>query len=349
MFSIKFQHKNIFDKFLLIFFLWFLQNETTPFWIFVEFKFTIPNNESVPERKTKINRFRSRYERKNTGVVRKVKLWFVRGVTENRNRQLTKSWIFFSDLPQAEVKQENTEDLEDGEIEDGEIEDDDEVMEEQSSVENSSIPSLPPKIENKPEKIDRDRPAEKSRDRRDKRHKEKDSRHMTEAEKSILHLRKKERMDRERDKWSRRKEHLNIEPQGYHSFLYRVTIRLWNFKSCPTNLFLWEKYVFSEISGLQNDLIIKLCEIIFLNSILILYIFADDFAINLEKTLASILKKDKPPSDEDKDEERRGSKRKRKEKDNDHGVSFVVVSRNAQSAFILIRLNTEFLKNHTNN
>lgn len=86
-----------------------------------------------------------------------------------------------------------------------------------------------------------------------------------------------------------------------------------------------------------------------MNSILILYIFADDFAINLEKTLASILKKDKPPSDEDKDEERRGSKRKRKEKDNDHGVSFVVVSRNAQSAFILIRLNTEFLKNHTNN
>ncbi|KAL3270850.1 hypothetical protein HHI36_021368 [Cryptolaemus montrouzieri] len=44
----------------------------------------------------------------------------------------------------------------------------------------------------------------------------------------------------------------------------------------------------------------------------------DDFAINLEKTLASILKKDRVTSDEDKEEDRRTNKRKKKIKDNDH-------------------------------
>lgn len=155
-------------------------------------------------------------------------------------------------------KPENSEDLEDGEIEDGEIEDDDEVMEEQPPIENAAPQNLPAKCdENKPEKVDRDRPRDRSRERRDKRHKDKETRHMTEAEKSILHLRRKERMEREREKWNRRKEHQNVEPQ-------------------------------------------------------------DDFAIKLEKTLASILKKDRGTSDEDKDEDRRGSKRKRKEKEGDY-------------------------------
>lgn len=51
--------------------------------------------------------------------------------------------------------------------------------------------------------------------------------------------------------------------------------------------------------------------------------FSDDFAIKLEKTLASILKKDRGTSDEDKDEDRRGSKRKRKEKEGDYSVSLI--------------------------
>ncbi|XP_044763372.1 protein suppressor of sable isoform X2 [Coccinella septempunctata] len=165
-----------------------------------------------------------------------------------------------SEPAKVESKPENAEDLEDGEIEDGEIEDDDEAMEEQPPAENTAPQTVPPKQEeNKPEKIDRDRPRDRSRERRDKRHKEKETRHMTEAEKSILHLRRKERMEREREKWNRRKEHQNIEPQ-------------------------------------------------------------DDFAIKLEKTLASILKKDRVTSDDDKEEERRGTKRKRKDKEGDHGA-----------------------------
>lgn len=45
----------------------------------------------------------------------------------------------------------------------------------------------------------------------------------------------------------------------------------------------------------------------------------DDFAINIEKAIASVLKKDKHASDEEKDEEKRGRKRKSRDKDRQKG------------------------------
>ncbi|KAK9875992.1 hypothetical protein WA026_011093 [Henosepilachna vigintioctopunctata] len=169
-----------------------------------------------------------------------------------------------SEDTKGEPAQEYVEDLEDGEIED-----DDEAAEEEPSqvVETllanpQNTPVIPiNKLQEElgkvsPERVDRDRPTDRPKEKKDRRHKDKDQRHMTEAEKSILHLRRKERMERE--KWNKfRKDHQVVETQ-------------------------------------------------------------DDFAINLEKTLASILKKDRVASDEDKEEDRRSSKRKKRGRDNQH-------------------------------
>lgn len=43
--------------------------------------------------------------------------------------------------------------------------------------------------------------------------------------------------------------------------------------------------------------------------------FVDDFASNIEKAIANVLKKDKPGLEEEKDEKKRGKKRRKKNKD----------------------------------
>lgn len=80
------------------------------------------------------------------------------------------------------------------------------------------VPVTPGKVvENKVnviEKIDRDRPRDRSERRR---HEEKGRKHMTEAEKSILHLRKREEMQRKKwEKFNRNKDTV-IDPLGMHS------------------------------------------------------------------------------------------------------------------------------------
>ncbi|XP_030754441.1 protein suppressor of sable isoform X2 [Sitophilus oryzae] len=189
---------------------------------------------------------------------------------------------------------------EEQDIEDGEITDDDEETPLQfeppnpePSVPPPIIPNVPPAIPGIPpvskksptrdsKEVVKDRPPDKERsgderdkvpeeriekDRKDRRGREggKGHRHMTEAEKSILHLRKREKIMREREKWE--KQHRkDVDPADG---------------------------------------------------------FDDDFAKNIEKTLATILnKKEKEAAalsagEEVKEEERRGKKRKKHDKEKD--------------------------------
>ncbi|VEN42163.1 unnamed protein product [Callosobruchus maculatus] len=166
-------------------------------------------------------------------------------------------------------------------LEEGEIDDDDETpeapAEEAPQIEPADIPNVeqppPPTVvtekpapdkEVKPEKEFRPERPEKTKDRR--RHGEKGKKHMTEAERSILHLRKREEMQRRK----------------------------------------WEK--FSRNKDLMDGL-------------------DDDFAKNIEKTLATILsKKEKEAAalgsggeekvkEETETETKRGKKRKRGDKE----------------------------------
>ncbi|XP_018571214.1 protein suppressor of sable isoform X2 [Anoplophora glabripennis] len=179
-----------------------------------------------------------------------------------------------SNTPEEPSKTE--EDLEDGEIED----DDEEAPAEPQEAPKAdlAIPApVPVKIvDNKVnviEKIERDRPRDRSERRR---HEEKGRKHMTEAEKSILHLRKREEMQRKKwEKFNRNKDTV-MDPLGMESMSFSV----------------------SENYGHTYD----------------------DFAKNIEKTLATILnKKEKEAAaasgEEDKIEEKRGKKRKKGDKD----------------------------------
>ncbi|XP_063923736.1 uncharacterized protein LOC135137894 isoform X3 [Zophobas morio] len=150
----------------------------------------------------------------------------------------------------AELAPEN--DLEDGEIED---DGEDEVPPPEAEKPKEIEQTQPPK-----EKIERG--IERNRHERSERRRHEDKKkHMTEAEKSILHLRKRERMQREK----------------------------------------WEKYEkFRKEQNMDAPAV-------------------DDFAINIEKAIASVLKKDKHASDEEKDEEKRGRKRKSRDKDRQKG------------------------------
>ncbi|XP_049824981.1 uncharacterized protein LOC109606230 isoform X3 [Aethina tumida] len=169
----------------------------------------------------------------------------------------------------VEMKPTADEDLEDGEIED----DDDE---EEQAVEPplpppAAVAAAPHNQENVPSNamVAQQPPpsavaaakqpdaAKERKDRRAGRHDDKGRKHMTEAEKSILHLRKREKMQREK----------------------------------------WEKYRKEQHTGDGMD---------------------DDFAKNIEKTMASILSKKEKQAQgiEDKDEkeedkEKRGRKRKK--------------------------------------
>ncbi|XP_031330062.1 protein suppressor of sable isoform X2 [Photinus pyralis] len=154
------------------------------------------------------------------------------------------------DLPKDEAPAQNNEDLEDGEIEDDD--------------EEEETPSAPVVVETQtPEPAPQTPPASakfspnnnRSRFDRPDRHARYDERkrgHLTEAEKSVLHLHKLERFEREkRDRYKR-------EPPS-------------------TN---------------------------------------DDFACNIEKAIANVLRKDKKRSDDEKEEEdKRGKKRKKKDKE----------------------------------
>ncbi|KAH0814837.1 hypothetical protein GEV33_007954 [Tenebrio molitor] len=142
----------------------------------------------------------------------------------------------------------------DNDLEDGEIEDD---GEDEMPVEAAPKESEPTPQKEKPEQ----RPVDRTRHERPERRRHEDKKkHMTEAEKSILHLRKRERMQRE--KWEKYRKEQNLEPP-----------------------------------------------------------VVDDFAINIEKAIASVLKKDsKHVSDEEKEEEKRGRKRKNRDKDRPKGI-----------------------------
>jgi hypothetical protein len=124
-------------------------------------------------------------------------------------------------------------------------------------VEAAPKESEPTPQKEKPEQ----RPVDRTRHERPERRRHEDKKkHMTEAEKSILHLRKRERMQRE--KWEKYRKEQNLEPP-----------------------------------------------------------VVDDFAINIEKAIASVLKKDsKHVSDEEKEEEKRGRKRKNRDKDRPKGI-----------------------------
>nr|CAI5862596.1 unnamed protein product [Callosobruchus analis] len=127
----------------------------------------------------------------------------------------------------CEIKSNNVEDekapktQEEIDLEEGEIDDDDETpevpAEEAPKVEPVDIPNIeqpPPSVvtekpvsdkEVKTEKEFKPEKSEKTKDRR--RHGEKGKKHMTEAERSILHLRKREEMQRRKwEKFSRNKD-----------------------------------------------------------------------------------------------------------------------------------------------
>ncbi|KAF5288696.1 hypothetical protein FQR65_LT11961 [Abscondita terminalis] len=157
--------------------------------------------------------------------------------------------------PSDNQQQQNPEIPANEDLEDGEIEDDDEEEEEQQQqpatvpVEQPSepAPDQPPSATS-PIKFPQQRPSRFDRHRYDERKRG----HLTEAEKSVMHLHKIERLEREkRDRYKRDQT---------------TTV--------------------------------------------------DDFASNIEKAIANVLRKDKKRSDDEKeDEDKRGKKRKRKDKD----------------------------------
>ncbi|KAG5885421.1 hypothetical protein JTB14_036070 [Gonioctena quinquepunctata] len=163
--------------------------------------------------------------------------------------------------PYEKTKEEQ--DLEDGEIEDDEEDSSTVAVEPPKPEINPPIVAakVPIVIPNEKDKK-RDKPEKPDKaDRR--RHEEKGKKHMTEAERSILHLRKKEEMQRKK----------------------------------------WEKFKQKEVVTDPLD---------------------DDFAKNIEKTLATILsKKEKEAAalasgeekEKDKNEDNRGKKRKKNDKD----------------------------------
>lgn len=157
------------------------------------------------------------------------------------------------EAPEAGVAQTEA-DLEDGEIEDDEG---DEEVPTLNNKEPELPPSVPKIVVQEKEKCERvpDRPPRHDRPPPDRKKDKK--RHMTEAEKSILHLRKRERMQREK----------------------------------------WEKF--------RKEQTMEAPPVV------------DDFAINIEKAIASVLKKDKHDSDggEKVGDDKRGRKRKNKDKD----------------------------------
>lgn len=135
--------------------------------------------------------------------------------------------FFSSNCTRDESPDKKQEELD---LEDGEIEDDDE---EATAPDESVAPTEPPKLEiptissppaekNKipveNEKITR----EKNRDRPDRvdrrRHDDKGKKHMTEAEKSILHLRKREEIQRK--KWEKMNRLKDLEPERKYSILF---------------------------------------------------------------------------------------------------------------------------------
>lgn len=165
--------------------------------------------------------------------------------------------------PEPIKPKEENEDLEDGEIED----DDEEIPPNPETVPitNPSTPSRTSSVcdsPRTPSERDREKPRDKSKEHRKHEDKGERKKHMTEAEKSILHLRKKEKLEREKWLKFQRERQQQFEPQ------------------------------------------------------------ADDFAKKLEKTLATILKKEKGTSGDDEksdrkeDEERRGCKRKKRDRHN---------------------------------
>lgn len=108
-----------------------------------------------------------------------------------------------------------TDPVDDKDLEDGEIEDDEE----------DDIPAETPKPLETPVVVPPQvQPKEKERDRRERDRKrphddKRSPRHMTEAEKSILHLRRREKMQRE--KWEKyRKDTHTVEPPGKEDFTY---------------------------------------------------------------------------------------------------------------------------------
>jgi hypothetical protein len=142
-------------------------------------------------------------------------------------------------------------------------------------VEAAPKESEPTQQKEKPEQ----RPVDRTRHERPERRRHEDKKkHMTEAEKSILHLRKRERMQRE--KWEKYRKEQNLEPPGKN--ITKVVVEMFY---------------------------------------LLIYVVVDDFAINIEKAIASVLKKDsKHVSDEEKEEEKRGRKRKNRDKDRPKGI-----------------------------
>lgn len=89
---------------------------------------------------------------------------------------------------------------------------------------NSDVPTIPPAT---PEKIKAPSEAgekgkDRTRDRSDRperrRHEDKGKKHMTEAEKSILHLRKREEMQRK--KWEKINRLKDMEPERKHICFY---------------------------------------------------------------------------------------------------------------------------------
>jgi hypothetical protein len=142
-------------------------------------------------------------------------------------------------------------------------------------VEAAPKESEPTPQKEKPEQ----RPVDRTRHERPERRRHEDKKkHMTEAEKSILHLRKRERMQRE--KWEKYRKEQNLEPPGKN--ITKVVVEMFY---------------------------------------LLIYVVVDDFAINIEKAIASVLKKDsKHVSDEEKEEEKRGRKRKNRDKDRPKGI-----------------------------
>lgn len=163
-------------------------------------------------------------------------------------------------------KNQDPNDLEDGEIEDDD--EDDTPMEEPAPAQTNQTKEnfSGYKSDTKSDKSDKDRDKkDRDRDRDRRRHEEKSRKHMTEAEKSILHLRKREKAQREKWEKFRREQTTPVDPLGT---------------------------------------------------------FEDDFAKNIEKTLATILnkkEKEAAKSSEEDNEEKRSRKRKKRSKD--HGKS----------------------------
>lgn len=124
----------------------------------------------------------------------------------------------FSNCTQEESSNKKEEELD---LEDGEIEDDEEdtialhepvAPVEPPKPESVTVPSteknkIPTESEKNIRERNRDRPERLER----RRHDEKGKKHMTEAEKSILHLRKREEMQRK--KWEKINRIKDVEPE----------------------------------------------------------------------------------------------------------------------------------------